>query len=83
MITRYAESQYISCYRHGQLELRSTFALISARTKYEIARAIVAEISAFCHCLLRYRKAWMSEDARQNLFDAAALAFGYFAERRI
>ena len=57
--------------------IRAVFA--SASTRYEIAQAIAKRIPDFDHRMPRYRKAWLAEDARQSLFDAAALAMTYFA----
>lgn len=59
--------------------VRSCFASSGASTRYEIAQAIAKRIPDFDHRLPRYRKAWLSEDPRQSLFDAAALALTYFA----
>lgn len=58
--------------------VRSCFAGVGASTRYEIAQAIAERIPAFDHRMPRYRKPWLAEDARQSLFDAAALAITYF-----
>ena len=59
--------------------IRACFAGSGASTRYEIAQAIAKRIPNFDHRMPRYRKAWLAEDARQSLFDAAALALTYFA----
>jgi len=70
--TRNAELQ-----RYSRQEIRATFGAVGGTTKYEIARAIARQIPAFAPRLPRLRKLWMSEDPRQSLFDAVALAVLY------
>ena len=57
------------------------FAKSGATTRGEIARVIAEHIEAFSHRLPPKRKLGNSDDARQSLFDAAALALTYFAYR--
>lgn len=64
---------------HDAVEM--TFARFGASTRSEIAQAIAKHIDAFSHRLPRARKLGDSQDARQSLFDAAALALTYFAYR--
>lgn len=59
--------------------VRSGIGNLSAdATRYEIAQAVAEQIPALQKRLPPKRKPWMSEDARQCLFDAAALAITYF-----
>jgi hypothetical protein len=58
--------------------IRTVFARVGASTRYEIARAVSHHIDVFGHRMPKKRKVWESEDARQSLFDAAALAMTYF-----
>jgi len=47
-----------------------------ASTKQEIAEAIARTFPELAPRLPRFRKAWMSEDERMNIFDAVSLALG-------
>lgn len=64
---------------HDAVEM--AFAKFGASTRSEIARVIAQHVDAFSHRLPRERKLGDSQDARQSLFDAAALALTYFAYR--
>lgn len=68
-----AATDAMDIYRYDRASIRRCFAPIGARTKVEIGHAIAQQIPAFQHRLPPLRKIWMSEDARQSLFDAAAL----------
>ena len=59
--------------------IHTVFASVGAVSRYEIAEVIRQQIDAFSHRMPRKRKPWNSIDARQSLFDAAALALTYFA----
>jgi Holliday junction resolvasome RuvABC endonuclease subunit len=59
--------------------VRSAFAGSGATTRHEIAEVVAKHLDALSHRLPKKRKSWNSEDARQSLFDAAALALTYFA----
>lgn len=63
---------------YDRAAIRLCFASVGARTKYEIAQAIARELPALSHRLPPLRKIWATEDARQSLFDAAALGLTYF-----
>ena len=58
--------------------LRECFAAVIPTTKYEIALAIAKQIPALSFQVPPVRKIWMSEDPRQGLYDAAALAITAF-----
>ena len=79
MLMHLAIAEYIDVCRCSRSEVAAFFAAMGARTKYEIARAISAQIPAFAHRMPGIRKPWMSEDPRQSLFDAAALGLTYYA----
>jgi hypothetical protein len=51
---------------------------LGAATKQRIAETIVKHMPALYLYVPPARKAWMSEDARMGLFDAAALAWVFF-----
>jgi hypothetical protein len=65
--------------RISKSAIRETFARVGAVTKHEIAEAIAVQIPAFGSRLPPVRKPWMSQDARQGLFDAVALAVTHYA----
>jgi hypothetical protein len=79
MLVHFAEAEYIDLHRCSRTEVKVCFASVGASTRYEVASAIATQIPAFAHRIPRRRRAWMSEDSRQTLFDAAALGFAYFA----
>lgn len=76
-----ARMESFSVYRYSRAHIRTMFNGLGARTKYEIAHAIARLIPAFSHRLPPVRKAWMPEDRRMALFDAAALALTHFGRR--
>ena len=78
MLGHLAATEYIDLYRFTKWQVRECFAPAGARSKYEIARAIAAQIPAFAHRMPPFRKPWMSEDRRQSLFDAAALGLVFY-----
>lgn len=80
-IARLAEAKDIDLFRYSKADVRDYFVSLSARTKYEIAKAVAVKIPGFAHRMPRFRKIWMSEDPRQSLFDAAALGLTYFSRR--
>jgi len=59
--------------------IRDCFASSSVRTRHDIALSISKQIEVFRRRLPRERRRWDSEDVRQSLFDAVALALTYFA----
>jgi len=78
-LTHLAETEQVDVQRISRTQVRLCFASVGATTKHEIAMAIAKQILALAHRLPRTRKIWMSEDPRQNLFDAAAIGLTYFA----
>jgi hypothetical protein len=65
-------------YRFSRDEVRSVFSYLGPPTKRAIAEAITKHVPAFERYLPPIRKAWMTEDARMGLFDAAALAWTFY-----
>ncbi len=80
-IAHLAQSERIEVYRFTRAKVKNTFRRSGAATKYDIAQSIAIHIPAFQHRLPPIRKAWMSEDPRMSLFDAAALGLTFFATR--
>ena len=75
-----AAAEYVDLYRYKRNEITQCFASVGARTKHEIAQAIAMQIPAFAHRMPPFRKPWMSEDPRQSMFDAAALALVFYQQ---
>lgn len=78
MLTHLAASEYVELVRVSQNDVRKCFMLVGAVTKPERAEIIALQIPAFGHRVPRPRKAWMAQDSRQSLFDAAALGLVYY-----
>jgi len=79
-IVSLAERNCIDVIRVTKEQVRGTFATVSAKTKYEIAQAIAMRIPAFASRMPPVRRPWMSQDSRQSLFDAVAIALAYYSQ---
>lgn len=77
-ILHIARTNVIEVHRYSRAEVHKTFDVVGAKTKREIALAIVRQIPAFAPRLPHVRMPWMSQDSRQGLFDAAALGITYY-----
>jgi hypothetical protein len=64
--------------RYSRSELRHAFSQVRARTKYQIAKAIVSSFPELASRLPPFRKPWMCEDDRMSIFDALGLALAMF-----
>jgi hypothetical protein len=64
-------------------KVKQVFLTFGARTKQEIARVVADQLPELAPRLPRVRKAWMSEDYRMAIFDAAAFALTYFYSRPV
>ncbi len=78
MLEHVAMAELVEVHRCRRSEIAECFVQVGALTKHEIAQAIAMRIPAFAHRLPPYRKPWMSEDPRQSLFDAVALALAFY-----
>ena len=76
LIAEHAKAKQIAVRRFTQGAMHAHFGV---HTKYAVAEAVARAIPMLAPRLPPPRKAWMSEDARQSLFDAVALALVYFA----
>ena len=76
---RLAKERNIRVFRYSRSDVKATFAADNANTRPAIAQVIAERIPAFSHRLPPTRKIWQSEDARQALFDAAALGITYYS----
>lgn len=63
---------------YGRDEVANGFSRCGMATRREIATAVTAMIEGFEHRLPPPRRAWMSEDPRMALFNAAALALTHY-----
>ena len=63
-------------------KIREFFAYRNALNKYEIALHIAKIIPAFSYQVPPRREIWKGEDARQGLYDAAAVGLTYFGSRQ-
>lgn len=72
-LERLSRRESIPLSKHTRAEIRRCFARFGARSKDEIARVIAQEFPELAPRVPRARKAWMTEDSRMAIFDAAAL----------
>ena len=66
----------VAIYARG--EVQACFASVGARTRREIAEAVVRHIDAFRHRLPNKRRPWEGEDRRMAIFAAAALVLTHY-----
>ena len=66
----------------SRLQVKKTFALFGAVTKYQIAVEIAKRFPELEARLPWVRKPWMSEDERMSIFDAAALSMTLLLEKQ-
>lgn len=63
---------------YNRADIAACFLDVGARTRDEIARAVVRHVDVFRHRLPKRRKPWQAEDARMALFSAAALVLTHY-----
>ncbi len=78
-----AASEGVIVVHFSRCEVRNAFAPLGVVSKPDIASAIAIALPALSHRLPPIRKLWMSEDARQLVFDAAALVLTYYKGKSI
>lgn len=78
-ISNLAIKRKVRVRRVSRAEVKQAFAESGARTKYEIAIAIAKRFPELAPRLPRFRKPWMSEDYRMNIFDAVGLGLTFFS----
>jgi len=78
-ILELATNRKVKTRRFSRRVVRATFAHCGAFSKHEIAGAIVKQLPDLSHLQPPIRKLWMSEDYRENIFDAFALALVVFS----
>lgn len=67
-------SRNIDLYRYPATDIQQRFSRVGARTRHEIAEAVVRELDVLSPRLPHPRKAWQSEPRRLAIFSAAAVA---------
>ena len=72
----------VDVHRYGPKDVRTTFDSLGAMTKHERAKAVITLLPALSHRLPPKRKAWMSEDPRMAIFEAASLGLTYYRQKR-
>jgi hypothetical protein len=77
-IVALAKKKLVTVVRYPMTKIREHFAYREAFTKYEIALHIAKIIPAFSYQVPPKPTIWRSEDARQGLYDAAAIGLAYF-----
>lgn len=78
-----AASEAVIVVHFDRRDVRHTFAPLGAKSKADIASAVTIALPALNHRLPPIRKLWMSEDARQLIFDAAALVLTYYKGKQL
>ena len=73
-IVKLAAERKIRTRRFSRRQVQKAFSEFGAVTKHEIATVIAKQFPELAPHVPRYRKAWMSEDHAQAVFDAVALA---------
>ncbi|MDR3528558.1 MAG: hypothetical protein P4L57_14905 [Rhizomicrobium sp.] len=81
-IAAYAESMLIEVHVFKKSDIANCFHGVGATTRYEIAKAIAAQVDALSHRLPPPLKPWNSQNQRLALFDAAALVMTYYCQKK-
>lgn len=63
---------------YSRKDVVACFGDVGARTRQEIAEAVVRHVDAFRHQLPKPRRRWDDEDRRMALFSAAAIALTHY-----
>ncbi len=80
LMTAHAAEERTAVASFSRSEVRACFDLT---TKREIAEVLAREFPELERRLPPVRRIWMSEDARMNIFDAAALGITFFRTRKL
>lgn len=82
-IASLCRSRNIDLYQYSLADIQRCFARVGARTRHEIAEAVVRELDVLSPRLPRPRRAWQSEPRRMAIFCAAALALTRLNDSRL
>src|SRR5262249_17385517 len=77
-ITKLSRKMNRKTQKLSRRDIRKAFAPAGARNKYDIAIALASIFPELSPRLPPYRKVWMSESERINIFDALSLALTYY-----
>jgi RNase H-fold protein (predicted Holliday junction resolvase) len=77
-ISKFAAKNRVKVRRFSRVKVKQTFSESGASTKYEIAVDISKRFPELAPRIPRFRKPWMSEDYRMNIFDAMAFGLTVF-----
>lgn len=77
-LKRVAKDTHAEVVSIDRKKVKSTFAMVGAVNKHDIAKAIASGIEIFAQYLPEARKAWQPMDRRMALFDAAGRALAYY-----
>jgi hypothetical protein len=80
-ILQLATNKGIPALASSRQQVRQAFPMIGRATRYAIVTAVVQRFPVLKSYAPGRRKIWNSEDRRMGLFDAAALALTFFADR--
>jgi hypothetical protein len=75
-------SRNIDVYQYSLSEIQWRFGRVGARTRQEIAEAVVRELDVLSPRLPNPRKPWQSEPRRLAIFSAAAVALTHLSANR-
>ena len=64
--------------KFSRAKVQEAFYELGAKTKHQISTAIAQRIPELAPRLPPYRKCWMSEDYRMNIFDAVSFALTFY-----
>jgi hypothetical protein len=81
-IAALCRSRNIDLYQYPLADIQHCFGSVGAKTRHEIAEAVVRQLDVLSPRLPRRRKAWQSEPRRMAIFSAAALALTHLSSRR-
>ena len=73
-IAGHAEQLGLSVYRYSRQQIKETFEVYGASTKYEVSRKLADWFPVLNSRAPKVRKAWMDEDYNMGIFDAVSLA---------
>jgi hypothetical protein len=78
-LEQYGRERGLTVRKVAQARVKRTFLPLGIRHKNQMAQLVAARFPELGHYLPPERKAWMSEDCRMAIFDAAALALALFS----
>lgn len=80
-ISTFCRSRNIDVYQYSLADIQRRFVAVGARTRQEIAEAVVRELDVLSPRLPHPRRPWQSESRRMAIFSAAAVALTHLAKQ--